>query len=138
MARNLKEMPHLRVRIEPQLLARLERSRQKSGRTLTGEIVHRLEQSYRRQDVAEVISKTAQDTANAVAERLGPHSPSQLAAPKRMRDQLERLLREGKVKDPKQAAMLKGWLAALNESIDTAEDTEDSDVQSSSAASRSM
>jgi hypothetical protein len=42
----LKEAPHLRVRIDPKLLAKLEKSREKNGRTLTGEIVDRLEQSF--------------------------------------------------------------------------------------------
>src|SRR5258706_11423872 len=44
------ETPHLRVRIEPKLLARLEKSREKNGRTLTGEIVARLEKSFRTDD----------------------------------------------------------------------------------------
>jgi hypothetical protein len=44
------ETPHLRVRIEPKLLAKLEKSREKNGRTLTGEIVARLEKSFRTDD----------------------------------------------------------------------------------------
>jgi hypothetical protein len=50
MARKPKETSHLRIRIEPKLLARLENAREKSGSTLTGEIVTRLEQSFRQQD----------------------------------------------------------------------------------------
>jgi hypothetical protein len=50
MARKPKEAPHLRVRIEPTLLARLEKAREKSGRTLTGEIVHRIEQTFRKNE----------------------------------------------------------------------------------------
>jgi Arc-like DNA binding domain len=46
MPRKPKEAPHLRVRIEPRLLERLERARAKSGRTLTGEIVSRLEETF--------------------------------------------------------------------------------------------
>jgi chromosome segregation ATPase len=41
-----KESPHLRIRIDPKLLAKLEKAREKNGRTLTGEIVDRLEASY--------------------------------------------------------------------------------------------
>jgi hypothetical protein len=44
------QIPHLRIRIEPRLLGRLEKSREKSGRTLTGEIVERLEASFQRED----------------------------------------------------------------------------------------
>jgi hypothetical protein len=54
MARKPKEAPHLRVRIEPTLLARLERAREKSGRTLTGEIVHRIEQTFRKEEDADL------------------------------------------------------------------------------------
>jgi len=59
MARMRKEAtPHLRVRIEPRLLARLEKAREKKGRTLTGEIVHRLEESFQREDQQELIAAT--------------------------------------------------------------------------------
>jgi Arc-like DNA binding dprotein len=46
MARKPKETPHLRIRIEPTLLGRLEKSAEKTGRTLTGEIVQRMQQSF--------------------------------------------------------------------------------------------
>jgi hypothetical protein len=55
-----KETPHLRVRIEPKLLQRLEKSREKSGRTLTGEIVERLEESFRRDDTKEHLKELSQ------------------------------------------------------------------------------
>jgi hypothetical protein len=59
MARKSKEAtPHLRVRIEPRLLARLEKAREKSGRTLTGEIVHRLEQTFRKEEDIDFAAKT--------------------------------------------------------------------------------
>lgn len=45
-----REMSHLRVRIEPKLLAKLEKSREKNGHTLTGEIVARLELSFEKED----------------------------------------------------------------------------------------
>jgi hypothetical protein len=51
MAKKLaRETPHLRIRIEPKLLAKLEKSREKNGHTLTGEIVTRLEQSFQTDD----------------------------------------------------------------------------------------
>jgi Arc-like DNA binding dprotein len=55
MARKTKKAaPHLRIRIEPELLARLEKSRKVHGRTLTGEIVHRIEQSFQKEQIADV------------------------------------------------------------------------------------
>src|SRR5262249_41214493 len=53
-----KATPHLRIRIEPELLARLENSRRAQGRTLTGEIVHRIEQSFRRSEDADLAGST--------------------------------------------------------------------------------
>jgi hypothetical protein len=58
MPRKPKEAPHLRVRIEPRLLARLEKARQLNRRTLTGEIVDRLEESFRREDQQALIAAT--------------------------------------------------------------------------------
>jgi TraY domain len=45
---NMTQKPrtHLRFRIEPQLLARLEKARKESGRTLTAEIAERLNASF--------------------------------------------------------------------------------------------
>src|SRR5262249_12952572 len=55
MARKRKgATPHLRIRIEPQLLTRLEKSRTANNRTLTGEIVHRIEQTFRKSDDADL------------------------------------------------------------------------------------
>jgi hypothetical protein len=55
MAKKRKETtPHLRIRIEPELLARLEKSRSANNRTLTGEIVHRIEQTFRKSDDADL------------------------------------------------------------------------------------
>ena len=50
MARKAKEVPHLRLRVEAALLSRLQKSAEKNGRTLTGEIVHRLEGSFNQND----------------------------------------------------------------------------------------
>ena len=41
-----KQAPHLRVRIDPKLIARLERATEANGSTLTGEIVARLAESF--------------------------------------------------------------------------------------------
>ena len=55
MARKRKgATPHLRIRIEPELLMRLEKSRTANNRTLTGEIVHRIEQTFRKSDDADL------------------------------------------------------------------------------------
>jgi hypothetical protein len=55
MAKKTKQAtPHLRIRLEPELLARLEKSRAANSRTLTGEITHRLEQTYRKSDEADL------------------------------------------------------------------------------------
>jgi hypothetical protein len=52
-----KREPHLRIRIEPKLVARLEKARVKNGNTLTGEIVSRLEESFAVQDKIELFAE---------------------------------------------------------------------------------
>jgi hypothetical protein len=80
MPRKPKET-HLRVRIGPALLARLERAREKSGRTMTGEIVARIELGFERQDVAELAERVARLAANiAVEQALGRLRPPVLLA----------------------------------------------------------
>ena len=68
------ETPHLRVRIETKLLAKLEKSREKNGRTLTGEIVARLEESFRTDDgiakVQEHMLQRMEDWKDRYDERL--------------------------------------------------------------------
>jgi hypothetical protein len=49
-----KDTPHLRLRVDPSLLARLEKAAEKNSRTLTGEINHRLGESFKRDDVLTV------------------------------------------------------------------------------------
>jgi hypothetical protein len=70
MPRKPKQTPHLRIRIEPGLLARLERSREKNGRTLTGEIVHRLEQTFIKDDTDELLARQAHLLSEEIKERL--------------------------------------------------------------------
>jgi hypothetical protein len=43
-----------RLRLEPELLARLKRSSKKSGRSLSDELSHRLRQSFKRYDIDEI------------------------------------------------------------------------------------
>src|SRR5215472_10673725 len=52
--RNEATTPHLRIRIEPELLARIEKSRTENSRTMTGEIIHRVEQTFRKSDDADL------------------------------------------------------------------------------------
>lgn len=71
MPRKPRETTHLRVRVEPKLLARLERAREKSGRTLTREITERLEQSFVRDDQRDLIK----NTVNEVFTRIDAANP---------------------------------------------------------------
>jgi hypothetical protein len=50
MARKPKDTSHLRLRIDPIRLAKLEKQAEKNGRTITGEITHRLDVSFQRDD----------------------------------------------------------------------------------------
>lgn len=47
-----KDTPHLRLRVNLSLLARLEKVAEKNGRTLTGEINHRLGESFKKDDLS--------------------------------------------------------------------------------------
>ena len=60
MARKTKDTPHLRLRIDAALLARLEKSAEKNERTLTGEITHRLEASFKRDEIHGYLEVQAQ------------------------------------------------------------------------------
>jgi sugar/nucleoside kinase (ribokinase family) len=97
-----KETPHLRVRIEPKLLARLEKSRQKSGRTLTGEIVERLEESFRRDDTKEHLKEMAQ----LVLQELRPElTPAHWAVEIGRAVELERLAAGAETEEEKNALL---------------------------------
>jgi hypothetical protein len=52
-----QQPPHLRIRIEPKLLSRLERAREANGNTLTGEIVERLEGTFSTEDKMELFKQ---------------------------------------------------------------------------------
>jgi len=47
--RKPKDTTNLRLRVEPELLAKLETARERRGRTLSGEIINRLELSFARE-----------------------------------------------------------------------------------------
>jgi hypothetical protein len=47
--RKTKETTNLRLRVEPELLAKLEKARERGRRTLSGEIVRRVEWSFARE-----------------------------------------------------------------------------------------
>ena len=66
MARKSKDIPHLRLRVESSLLARLTKAAEKNERTLTGEIVDRLEASFKREDMQAYVDATGEK----IAERL--------------------------------------------------------------------
>jgi hypothetical protein len=132
MARPTKTGLPVTAHINPELHRRLVADAKKAFRSLSSEIEMRLFASYEQQDAAaaeqvRLVKEVAETTANAITERLAARP----AGAKKARDRLERALREGKVKNPKQAAMLKAGLATLNES---AEDTEDSDAQSAATS----
>jgi hypothetical protein len=72
-----KATPHLRLRVEPALLVRLEKYAEKNGRTLTGEIVARLEQSFKREDLTEILEslsdKMTVKIGNMIVKQGKPH-----------------------------------------------------------------
>ena len=72
MVRKAKDTPHLRLRIDAALLARLEKSAEKNERTLTGEITHRLEASFKRDDIHGYLDAQAQAFMARLLEALGP------------------------------------------------------------------
>jgi hypothetical protein len=57
---------HLRVRIEPKLLERLEKARKWRRRTMAGEIVERLEKSFLRDDIIDAVSDVSSEVESAV------------------------------------------------------------------------
>jgi TraY domain len=89
MARKAKVTPHLRLRVEPSLLARLEKSAEKNGRTLTGEIVDRLDASFKRDDMQAYVDATAQ----SITEKL----EKLLAAGGALHEQAQRKIIEGEL-----------------------------------------
>jgi hypothetical protein len=58
------------VRIDPIRLSRLEKAAETNGRTLTGEIVHRLDESFRRLDVTSNLETLSDEIAAKVVAAL--------------------------------------------------------------------
>jgi hypothetical protein len=59
-----------KIRIREELRQKLVRAAEKNDRTLTGEIVERLEASFKREDIGVIIDATAQRTRLEVTEQL--------------------------------------------------------------------
>jgi hypothetical protein len=71
--------PNLRLRVKPEMLAKLEKARERYGRTLSGEIMHRLEQSFTDERNRATGFENAATILEMAAEAL-PHVPqAQLA-----------------------------------------------------------
>lgn len=54
-----KDATHLRLRIDSARLAKLEKAAEMNGRTLTGEIIHRLDASFAKEDLMQTIEVLA-------------------------------------------------------------------------------
>jgi len=65
-----KQPPHLRIRLEPNLLERLEKSREMHGRTLTGEIAVRLEGSFDSETIRAELQEALQGLAGRWSEKI--------------------------------------------------------------------
>jgi TraY domain len=81
MARKPKppKQTHIRVRLDNDLLARLEKERAANGRTLTGEIVYRLEDSFQQQDLHKLIAIAATTSAQVILEAAQKYSDEERA-----------------------------------------------------------
>jgi hypothetical protein len=65
-----KDTSHIRVRIDPARLARLEKSADQNGRTLSGEIIHRLDTTFAKDDLAAFADKLSHDVTLKVTQVL--------------------------------------------------------------------
>jgi hypothetical protein len=79
LPRKTKETSNLRLRVEPELLAKLEKAREKHGRTLSGEIVRRLELSFVREQMGLSSLESAATIVEVVASTLSPELPPKVA-----------------------------------------------------------
>jgi hypothetical protein len=68
----IQDTHHIRLRIDPARLARLEKSAEKNGRTLTGEIIHRLDASFQREDLTAFVERLSDQVTVKVTEVLKP------------------------------------------------------------------
>ena len=65
-----KDTPHLRLRVDPSLLGRLEKAAEKNGRTLTGEINHRLGESFKKDDLMALAERLAERLSGTVTVKI--------------------------------------------------------------------
>lgn len=65
----VKQAPHLRVRLDPKLVARLEKARETNGKTLTGEIVDRLEGTFATDDAIDLVRRMKEDQIASLEKR---------------------------------------------------------------------
>jgi hypothetical protein len=70
MVKKPKDTSHLRLRIDPIRLAKLEKAAEKNSRTLTGEIVHRLDQSFKSDDLTDVLERLSDRVTVKITEVL--------------------------------------------------------------------
>ena len=66
-----KDTPHLRLRVDPSLLGRLEKAAEKNGRTLTGEINHRLGESFKKDDLLDLVDRLSDRLSGEVTLKIG-------------------------------------------------------------------
>jgi hypothetical protein len=66
----IKETPHLRLRVDPSLLAKLEKAAEKNGRTLTGEINNRLSESFQKDDLFALAERISERLSNTVTVKI--------------------------------------------------------------------
>lgn len=67
MTKKTKETTHLRVRIDPIRIAKLEKAAEKNGLTLTGEIIRRLDESFERDKLSATLEGLPDRIAAKVA-----------------------------------------------------------------------
>jgi hypothetical protein len=70
--RKTDDTANLRLRVEPELLAKLEKAREKNGRTLSGEIVHRVEASFARDQTRQSALQYAATIVEVMADTITP------------------------------------------------------------------
>lgn len=96
-----KQAPHLRVRIDPKLIARLEKATEANGSTLTGEIVARLAELFDAADRTKLLRE-------ATEERLQELSASRDALAAEVAELRKQFL-DARVENAKMEQKLKDW-----------------------------
>ena len=70
MVRKLADTIHLRLRFDERLRRRIEKAAEQNNQSMNAEIIARLEQSFSKEDVNEVIAKTAEAAVRQLDGRL--------------------------------------------------------------------